>query len=57
MGKTPRPRHHRIAAPVQSRFVSPGARFGEDPLYAGDDERDDPAAVRRVDPEDHIVAA
>jgi hypothetical protein len=37
--------------------VSPSERFGKDPLYAGHDERDDPAAVRRVDPEDDIVAA
>src|SRR5881296_2256522 len=54
--KAPRPRNHRVAAPIESRFACPRARFRQDPLDAGDDERDDPAAIRWVDPRDELVA-
>ena len=50
--QAPRPWHHRIAAPIESRFARPSARFRQDPLDAGQDQRDDPSAVGRVDPRD-----
>src|SRR2546430_13185534 len=34
--KAPRPRNHRVAAPVESRLARPGVCFREDPLDAGD---------------------
>ena len=54
--KAPRPRHHRIAAPIERRLVRPGARFRQDPFDVADDQRDDPAAVRWIDPRDEAVA-
>ena len=56
MREPPRPRHHRIAAPIESRFACPGTRFRQDPLDARDDQRDDPAAAGRIDQRDDPAA-
>jgi hypothetical protein len=37
--------------------VLPRTRFRQDPLDAGDDQRDDPAAITRINPRDDAVVA
>src|SRR2546423_4743950 len=55
--KASRPRHHRIATPIQSGLECSRTTFRQDPLGAGDDEGDDPATIPRVDAHDGTVPA
>ena len=55
--QTTRPRHHGIATPKESGFACPCKRFRKDPLRAGDDQRNDPPALGRIDASDDPVAA
>src|SRR5438067_8119262 len=55
--KASRPRHHRIATPVEGGLEGSRTTLREDPLGPSDDEGDDPAAIGRVDTHDGTVAA